>query len=153
MRWLQPCHVRLAGLALALAGVVGMINTTRMAMADEKDKDEKGRTVTLIEKDSGTKVKLATGDTLLVKLEMQAGTGFSWAIAKNDKEQLLQQGKVEIEKPSKLPGGKATQVFRFKAEKTGTSDLELQYKRPFEKDKEPARTFKVTVTIEKPTKE
>jgi hypothetical protein len=33
--------------------------------------------------------------------------------------------------------------------KWSSSDLELHYKRPFEKDKdkEPAKTFKVTVTI------
>jgi predicted secreted protein len=39
-------------------------------------------------------------------------------------------------------------VFRFTAEAAGKVDLELIYKRPFEKDKPPARTYKLAVEIE-----
>ncbi len=110
---------------------------------------DKKATVTVTQKDDGTKIKLSRGDTLLVKLEMQAGTGFLWEVAKVDKDKLKQEGKHEVEKPDKkVVGGKATQVYRFKAMATGASDLELHYKRPFEKDKPPAKTFKVTVVIE-----
>ena len=44
-------------------------------------------------------------------------------------------------------GGKAMTTFRFKAEAAGAGVLELHYKSPFEKDKEPAKTFKITVEI------
>ena len=104
--------------------------------------------VTVTDKENNTKVKLDKGDTLILKLSANPTTGFLWAVAKNNDEQLKQQGKTEFLKPDKkLIGAPTTQVYRFKAEKAGTSDLELHYKRPFEKGKEPAKTFKVTVEV------
>jgi predicted secreted protein len=41
-----------------------------------------------------------------------------------------------------------TQVFRFRAEARGAAALELEYKRPFEKDKAPARTVKLQVAVD-----
>jgi inhibitor of cysteine peptidase len=151
MRWLRQRHLRLVGLGLVLAGAAWVVNSTRMAMADEKDKDGKAKTVALTEQDSGSKVMLAAGDSLAVILEKQAGTAFSWIIAKNDKDQLRldKSGESKADKP----GGKTLQLFVFQAQKTGTSELELQYKRPFDKDKAPAKTFKVTVQIEKSSSE
>jgi inhibitor of cysteine peptidase len=104
------------------------------------------KTITVSEKDSGTKVKLAKGDTLVVRLEVQGGTGFTWKIAKNDDAVLKSQGKPEVERPEKpKPGGKVTHIYRFTAEKAGAAELEMHYARPFEKDKAPAKTFKLTL--------
>jgi inhibitor of cysteine peptidase len=103
---------------------------------------------TLTDKDTGTTVKLAKGAILEVKLPTTAGTGFTWQIVKNNPEQLALQGRSKIIRPEKkIIGGKQTQVFRFKGEWLGTSDLEIVYRRPFEKGKAPAKTFSVTVTI------
>jgi inhibitor of cysteine peptidase len=111
-----------------------------------KGGEDKGTTLT--EKDSGKKIELKKGDLLSLKLEMTAGTGFTWVIAKNETAQLAPQGKPTVIPAKKgVVGGKATQVFQFKAAAEGTSDLELHYRRPFEKDKEPAKTFKVTVEV------
>ena len=94
------------------------------------------KTVTVTEKENDGKIKVGKGDTLVLKLPQQGGTGFTWVLAKNDKDKLKQVGKEETEKPAKpLPGGKVTRVFRFNATVAGTSELELHYKRPFEKDK------------------
>jgi inhibitor of cysteine peptidase len=104
----------------------------------------------LTDKDTGGSVKLARGAMLEVKLPATAGTGFTWQIVKNNPEQLVLQGKSQIIRPDKkVVGGKQTQVFRFKAEGIGTSDLEIVYRRPFEKGKAPAKMFSVTVTIGK----
>jgi inhibitor of cysteine peptidase len=111
--------------------------------------DEKGeKPVTLTEKDTGGSVKLTKGALLEVKLPSTAGTGYTWQIVKNNPEQLVLQGRSQIIRPDKkVVGGKQTQLFRFKAEWVGTSDLEIVYRRPFEKGKTPAKTFSVTVTI------
>ena len=106
--------------------------------------------VTLTDKDTGTTVKLAKGAMLEVKLPSTAGTGFTWQVVKNNPEQLVLQGRSQIIRPDKkVVGGKQTQLFRFKAEWIGTSDLEIVYRRPFEKGKAPAKTFSVTVVIGK----
>jgi inhibitor of cysteine peptidase len=94
-------------------------------------------------------VKLAKGATLVVRLEISAGTGFVWVVDKINKDQLKQDGDSKTEKPDKkVIGGKVTQVYRFIAQAAGKSELELHYKRPFEKDKPPSKTFKVKVEIE-----
>ena len=105
-----------------------------------------GKTVTVMERDDGSKIKLNQGDTLVVRLVAQPGTAYSWSIAKNDADLLRQQGRMEIEKPDKpAPGSKVTQIYRFRAEAAGTSTLELNYARPFDKDKAPGKTFKLTI--------
>jgi inhibitor of cysteine peptidase len=126
---------------LALLFAAALIDAGAAQNADDK-------TTTLTEKDNGKKVQLKKGDALTLKLEMTAGTGYTWLVAKNNSEQLSPQGKPTVVPAKKgVLGGKATQVFQFKADSPGASDLELHYKRPFEKDKEPAKTFKVTVEI------
>ena len=45
-------------------------------------------------------------------------------------------------------GGGGTQIFTFTAEAAGEIEVERHYKRPFEKDKEPAKKFKVTLVVE-----
>jgi inhibitor of cysteine peptidase len=109
---------------------------------------EQTQTVVVTDKENQTKVKLSKGDTLELKLQANPTTGFLWVVAKNKEEQLKQQGKTEFLKgDKKVIGAPTTQIYRFRAEKAGSSELELHYKRPFEKGKEPAKTFKVTVEI------
>jgi inhibitor of cysteine peptidase len=109
--------------------------------------EDKGVTVT--DKANDTKVKLAKGKLLTVQLPGNPTTGFQWFVEKNNKEQLAPQGKGEYTPARKgVIGGGGTFTFRFRAEKAGTSELELVYKRGFEKGKAPAKTFKLTVEIE-----
>ena len=101
-------------------------------------------------KDADGKVTLKKGGTLLVKLEGQAGTGFTWVVVKNDEKVLEPAGKPTAEKIDKTPklGGKELVIHRFTAAGAGETILELHYKRPFEKGKAPARKFSITVTVQ-----
>lgn len=137
IRYAAPCAVAFAAACLALS-----VNREN-AMADEP------KTVTVTEEDNNSTVKLAKGDTLVLRLVEQPGTAFGWKLMHKKEEVLKEQGKVETEKPEKpLPGGKVTKVWRFKAEAAGTAELELHYVRPFDKDKPPAKTFKLKVKAE-----
>jgi inhibitor of cysteine peptidase len=139
-------------LTLSAAAYLGLAALTAESAAfGDKEKDPKGKTVTVTvkAKDKEGKVKLARGETLEVRLPSNRTTGFSWQLAKYDKDKLKSQGKPEYERPKKpLPGAGSVEVFRFTAEAAGKSELELVYKRPFEKDKPPAKTYKLTVEIE-----
>ena len=106
------------------------------------------KTVTVTAKENGKKVELKKGDTLLVRLDANPSTGFTWKITKNDKDILKPTGPGELEKPEMpRPGQKSAMVFRFSADKAGATELELQYARPFEKDKAPAQTFRVSLDV------
>lgn len=59
------------------------------------------------------------------------------------------QGEPVYETPERklLMGGTEYVIFRFKALTSGTNVLELHYKRVWEKEKEPLKTFMITVKI------
>jgi predicted secreted protein len=136
-----------AALALGLAVFAG--GTASAVGPQDQEKKGKVKVLTLTEKDNDTKVKITKGETLVLKLPMQGGTGFTWVVGKADDEKLKAIGKPTAEKPAKpRPGATVIQVFPFEAVTPGSSRLEMWYKRPFEKDKKPAKTFSVTVEIE-----
>jgi inhibitor of cysteine peptidase len=131
---------RATQLATGLALVMLLTLSVAASATDEK-------TVTITDKDKDPKVELAKGDKLLVKLAANPTTGFTWVVAK-DSDKLKSAGKPEYEAADKgKVGGGGTQTFTFTAQTTGELEVEMQYKRPFEKDKEPAKTFKFKVTI------
>jgi inhibitor of cysteine peptidase len=121
----------------------------RCVPQDQRKDSEKAVIVT--EKDDKGKVKITIGQFLVVKLEAQPGTGYGWEIAKNDSSKLRPIGKPTYEKKDDdLIGGPETQAFRFRGEVPGTVELELHYRRPFEKATvKPAKVFRVNVVIDK----
>jgi len=139
-------------LLAALLAAVGL-----PARADEKKTEEKKTqarqdqpaATVVTDKDAGGKVTLRKGGTLLVKLGAQAGTGYTWVVARNNEKVLEPAGKPTTERAGKgkQVGGPELLVQKFKAVGEGESKLEMQYKRTFEKDKKPAREFSVTVTV------
>jgi inhibitor of cysteine peptidase len=134
----KPMH----GFIPVAAGLALLSLTVATSATDEK-------TVTITDKDKDAKIELAKGDKLLVKLPANPTTGFTWMIAK-EADKLKSAGKPDYEpadKDKKVVGGGGTQIFTFTAQAAGEVEMELQYKRPFEKDKEPAKTYKFKVTI------
>jgi predicted secreted protein len=106
-------------------------------------------TIIVTEKDNGNRFELNTGDILTLKLECTPGTGYSWHIAKNDGNVMELQGEPVYETPERklVVGGVEYVTFRFKALKSGTNVLKLNYKRGWEKEKEPLKTFVIDVTV------
>jgi inhibitor of cysteine peptidase len=135
-------HTRLVT-PIAVAILIGAIHLEAAMTLEPK-------TVTVTEKENGSKIKVSKGDTLVLKLAEQPGTAFGWKIVKNNEDVLKPHGKPAVEKSDEKPkpGGKVTKVWEFKVESAGTSDLEMHLVRPFDKDKPPAKTFKLLVKAE-----
>ena len=82
-----------------------------------------------------------------MRLPAQLGTGFSWAVVsrKDDALRLTQQ---RTESAGQLrPGGAEEQVFVFLPQASGFEQVELAYRRPWEKDRPPARVFRFSATV------
>lgn len=104
--------------------------------------------VNVTDKDNDGKVNLTKGSMLIVRLEAQLGTGFGWQVVKNSSNGLRQLGKPGLETTDSSSLGRIeVQVFRFKPRQAGSYELELHYKRPWEKDRKPAKTFRLTVRV------
>jgi len=101
-------------------------------------------------KENGTSVTLHPGDILEVALPATLGTGYSWKVANSAANVLKAQGEpaAGAAGSSAQAGQSENQVFLFNTLAKGTGQLELQYLRPWEKDRKPAKTFSLTVKVE-----
>jgi len=107
-------------------------------------------TVEVNEDNNSGQIELKQDQILVVTLESNPSTGYSWKPTKNDKSILIQLGKAEF-KPSEtseppMVGSGGWEIFRFRAISAGQMTLELIYHRSWE-DAEPLKTFSIQVTV------
>ena len=106
------------------------------------------KAVTVTDKDKA--VILAKGDTLVVKLPANLTTGFSWIVVTKANTTLRMSGQPEYSANNRHPtlvGAGGTQTFRFIATRPDSIALTFHYKRSWEKDAPPARTYILNVTV------
>ena len=97
--------------------------------------------------DNGSQVELNAGQTLVVSLEGNPTTGFTWEAAELDEQVLRQVGEAEFKPDSDAIGAGGVQTLRFETVNSGQTTLNLVYRRPWEEDVEPAETFSVQVSV------
>jgi len=106
--------------------------------------------VNVDEDDDGREVVLKQGQILVVTLESNRTTGHSWAVAENQDSILKQIGNSEYKSSKSDPpmvGAGGWEIFRFKAVGSGQTTLKLIYRRPWETDVEPLKTFTIDVVV------
>ncbi len=105
----------------------------------------------LTEANNGQPTTIKVGGRVVVELDANPTTGFTWEVSNLDTSVLKQLGETEYKPASStpMPGSGGTQVLRFEAVAPGTTTLTLIYHRPFEKDVPPAKTYTIKVTVEK----
>ena len=99
---------------------------------------------------SGQSVSLQVGQTMIVRLESNPTTGYTWEVKQVDPAVLAQQGEAEYEtletQTTPMVGQGGWQVFRFEAISTGQTPLEMVYRRPWE-DAPPESSFTLQVMV------
>jgi len=97
---------------------------------------------------NGREVSVAVDETVQVSLAENRTTGFRWEL-KSKAEPVCMLVKDAFE-PAKGPPGKGgTHRWQFQAVRPGTGEIELENRRPWERDAPTRRTFKLTVRVEK----
>ena len=98
--------------------------------------------------DNGREMQLKKGQTLVVTLEGNPTTGYSWEVAEPLDEQVLRQaGEPEFKAESDLVGAGGVQVLRFEAVNAGKMTLKLVYHRPWEEGVDPLETYSIQVVV------
>lgn len=107
--------------------------------------------VVLDETDSGREIRLAPGQTLVIRLESNPSTGYSWGRTDTDSTILVQEGEAEysadVSSQNRVGAG-GVETLRFKAAQAGETSLELGYRRVWEEGVDPIQTFQVQVTVQ-----
>ena len=109
------------------------------------------KTYEMTKDDDGKTLKVKVGDVIRVKLKSNRTTGYSWVLTGKTDAKLLKSGEVEYkvdEHPAGMVGVGGNDFCTFTALAPGRTDISLGYARPWEKDKEPAQAFKLTVEVE-----
>ncbi len=107
-----------------------------------------GKPVKIGEQDAGKTITLTSGDTLIIELEGNPTTGFNWIPAPQDPVLLNQLGDPEAVPESDRLGAPGQIALQFKAVAQGQTVLHLDYRRPWETDVEPEKSFEVTVVVQ-----
>jgi inhibitor of cysteine peptidase len=101
---------------------------------------------TLREDDAGAVVEMSVGEHVVVKLEGNPTTGFTWEVAQVDRAVLVPSGEPDYESDSDAEGSGGTYTFRFAAVGRGEAEVVMVYRRTWEGE-EPADTFTFRVLV------
>jgi inhibitor of cysteine peptidase len=100
--------------------------------------------------DQGKTIELKPGQTMQVVLDANRTTGFSWTVEKVDAALLTLVGQpvyaIAEPKPGMVGVG-GTETWHLLAVAPGEQRIQFFYRRPFEPDVPPARTFALIVRI------
>ncbi len=132
--------------AAVVCGVVSMLGVESQANPAPKP----NASVQVGNGNNGKTTSLKIGQTLEVALKSNPTTGYEWAVLKNNPKLLAVVGASTYD-PNKtgMAGAPTMQRLRFEGVKTGTVNLELGYRRPWEKNKKPIESWKIKVKIQK----
>jgi inhibitor of cysteine peptidase len=106
---------------------------------------------TVTSKDDEKLVTLNTGDKLVIKLPGNYTTGYQWEVIEGYDDDIIRQegnGEYKPEKNDRVGAG-GTAIFTFTAISTGRTDINLEYRRPWEKTGDVPEDFEITVLVKK----
>jgi inhibitor of cysteine peptidase len=146
----------IAGLTLAACAPAIVKETSTQPVAARPD--YLGASVSVTAQDFGSQANLTKtvevnqGQLLMVSLDSNATTGFSWSEAAsiNDKS-IVEQKSHQYNAPGStgtpVIGAAGTETWTFNALKTGKTTISMEYDRPCAGGEKAARTFVLTVTV------
>ena len=100
------------------------------------------------EKNSGDTIHILPGETIRVRLRSNPSTGFSWALGPIEEGVFDVESTFEADPHREYEAGYGgCEIWKFKAERSGETEISLVYARPWEDDKPAAKTFGLHVVI------
>jgi predicted secreted protein len=131
----------------AILVVIGLILIAGIAAGAVAASSEGVKILNMDASYSGKQVELSVGESLVVTLESNVTTGYSWTLTGISDESVLQKTKNEYVAPkTNLIGASGKEVWTFKALKKGNTTISLGYSRPWESTP-PVETFSLTVVV------
>jgi inhibitor of cysteine peptidase len=106
------------------------------------------QSATLASADNGSKVVVRVGGQIIIKLNGNPSTGYTWEATDLDATMFKQAGDPVFSSSNPgLVGSGGTLTLTFTTLKAGTSTLTLAYHRPWETGVAPTNTYSVSVTV------
>ncbi|HEY4907127.1 MAG TPA: protease inhibitor I42 family protein [Candidatus Acidoferrum sp.] len=97
---------------------------------------------------NGRTINLRVGDGVKVTLAENPTTGYKWEFLAQPEPVCVTVGDAYVANPAMgTIGGGGAHEWNFRAVGKGTGTLSLGYRRPWEKDAAPAKTFTLTMVV------
>ncbi|MFA5056268.1 MAG: protease inhibitor I42 family protein [Dehalococcoidia bacterium] len=144
-------------LKILAAVVLGLTLVTSVACSGESESPSTTPTPTVTgvnvdDSDSGGEKTLAVGDLLIVTLDSNATTGYSWNLSEISDAAIIRYVSDEYVAPEQsdppVVGAPGEEVWTFEALAAGTAAISMRYIQPWMPDADPAETFDITVIVE-----
>ena len=105
--------------------------------------------IELNESDNGCHVDLEKGQDMVITLESNPSTGYTWEITEVDESilKLVDDEYQQSNPDDDLVGEGGWQILHFEAADVGQTALEIVYHRPWEEGVEPLETFAIQVVV------
>jgi inhibitor of cysteine peptidase len=104
--------------------------------------------VNLTAADKGSQVSVKVGGQVVITLDGNPSTGYTWEAQGLDTTIFKQVGEATfVSSDPGLVGAGGTLTLTFNVLKAGTASLTLEYHRPWETGVDPLDTFSITVTV------
>jgi inhibitor of cysteine peptidase len=107
----------------------------------------RGGPVMLTEENDGQSVRISTGQQLVISLDGNPTTGYTWDVDTTNEDVLKQIGEPEFKASSGALGAGGVMTLAFEALSQGNTTLKLVYHRPWEQGVAPEKTFEVNVEV------
>src|SRR5450759_5519186 len=104
--------------------------------------------VTLGEGDNGKTVTMSAGTSVLLQLPGNPSTGYDWEVTIGNPSVLAQSGMPQFPPSRRALGAGGTYNFWFQPKTAGRTDLTLVYRRSWETDIAPLKTYKITIAVQ-----
>ena len=98
----------------------------------------------LTQTQSGIRVSAAPADVIVIRLAEHPTTGYRWQV--ENAAGLVLTGD-DFTLSSSAPGTGGERTFRFAVQQSGTAQIALSLRRPWEGDTAPATRFEVTIEV------
>ncbi len=103
--------------------------------------------IILTEQDAGKTIYIRQGETLVVTLDGNITTGYTWEMASTENALVTVVGEPEFKPAGDQLGSPGKISLTFKAQSSGQQVLKLVYHQPFDKTTPPEKTFEVILIV------
>ena len=105
-------------------------------------------TITVTKAQGGREIALKVGNILQIELPGSGGTGYSWLPEETFAPYLKLMDQATRQLKEGLVGGPVMQIWRFKAEKPGATEIKMAYYRSWEGVGQAKDHFRIKLRIE-----
>ena len=115
------------------------------------DSGESAKMVQVDQSYNGHEVTLAVGQVMELSLHENPTTGFRWDLKTKAEPECELVASTFDPPPGERPGNGGIRRWQFRAVHPGSGEIELEYRRPWEKDAAPAKVYKLDVRVHGPS--